>query len=277
MAKVAPWVSLLLGALLFLSSVTALKGLPQRFSALEMTTVLPRFVQVVLAGGDRFLASNIDVFRALTASGNKPSRSKLHVQGQIHADASWLNPAHEDNYYVAAAMLPWNGEFELGDYVLEHATTARPYDFMPPFFRGFNHFYFRRDRLTGAGYVKLAAQRANDEQNREAFETIAARWTERGSTPDEGIRLLAGMKATTRSEQVRKFLQDSIDNLQKLIELRKAAERFQLRFGRSIHTLDELVSAGMLQGLPTNPPGRMYVLDPKGIPDLIDQRPAAKN
>ena len=45
---------------------------------------------------------------------------------------SWLNPAHEDNYYVATATLPWNGQVDAAQMILRRATLARQKDSQPP-------------------------------------------------------------------------------------------------------------------------------------------------
>jgi len=271
-SRLLPWLMLAVGVALFVAAVAALKRMPLRLISLEMTTALPRFVQVVLAGGDRYLAANVDVFRALTVSG-KTSAVKLHVQGQIHADAAWLNPAHEDNYYVAAAMLPWDGEFDAADAVLAAATTARPFDAYPPFFRGFNHYYFRHDRLTGARYLRVAAERADSEQNRQAFETIAARWTEKGAQPDEAVRILAGMKETSRSAAVKVYLQQRIEHLQNLLALRAAADRYRERFHAPLGRLDDLVRSGLIPRIPQSLPDQVFVLDGDGVPISVNRPP----
>lgn len=271
----SPWLGLCTALLMFTLAVAQLRSMPAQFVNLEMVTAMPRFVQVALSGGDRYLAANIVVFRALTLSQEQPSPETIHVQGQIQADAAWLNPAHEDNYYVAAATLPWNNEFEAGDYVLSRATEGRPFDFIPPFFRGFNHFYFRHDPRSGASYVKLAAERA-DSDNRQAFETIAARWMEKGSEPEEAVRILTGMQQTSRSTSVKRYIEERIVSLKKLIALRTAADKYRNRTGHAPRQLSDLVKSGDMNKLPANPAGRAYVLNQEGIPVLINLPPASQ-
>lgn len=266
-----PWYLLALGVGCFFSGVAGLTDLPMRLvDNLDMQTALPRFVQVALAGGDRYLAANIGVVRALTVSESSlKTRSAYQVQGVIQDDASWLNPGHEDNYYVAAAILPWNGQFAAGDRVLGRAMVGRPYDFLPPFFRGFNHYYFRRDPLRGAAYLKVAAQRA-DEDNRQAFETIAARWSERGSGPEDALRILKGMRATTRSDGVKRYLDQRIANLDQLMVLREAATNLRKRTGKPLERLTDLIRPGGVTRLPANPQGQQFTLDADGMPILKD-------
>lgn len=274
--KKLPWFALLLGAGTFILGVARLQTIPLRFAYVELATALPKVMQVALSGGDRFLAANVDVFRVLTFSGIAPSPAKIHVQGQVQADAAWLNPAHEDNYYMATAVLPWNNEFQAGDTILARATDARPYDFAPPFFRGFNHFYFRHDPLTGAAYMKLAAERTAAEGNKQALEAMAIRWTEKGSTPEDALNLLLGMQRTTRSASVRSYLEERIDSLRALVRLREAAAQYRHQYGRSPLRLSDLVGAKLIQRIPADPPGRKFTLDNEGMPVLVPLTPVSQ-
>lgn len=268
-----PWLSLAGGALLFVLAVGRLANVPARFSNVEMETALPLFVQVALAGGDRYLAANVGVFRAMTVSEANPPPAALQVQGKVQADAAWLNPAHEDNYYMAAAILSWGDQVSAANEVLGQAVAGRPFDFIPPFFLGFNHYYFLHDPLTAASYVKLAAERTDSAQNRQVFETTSARWTEQGSRPEEAIRILTAMQRATRLPGVKQYLGERIVSLNQLIDLRQASERYKTRYGRSPGDLADLIKVGLVRKLPPNPPGRAFVLDDAGIPQLINLRP----
>jgi hypothetical protein len=46
------------------------------------------------------------------------------VQAKLQRDIAWFNPLHEDNYYIGAAMLPWNGELDAAQYVLRKASDG---------------------------------------------------------------------------------------------------------------------------------------------------------
>lgn len=265
-----PWLSLAGGALLFVLAVGRLANVPARFSNVEMETALPLFVQVALAGGDRYLAANVGVFRAMTVSETNPAPAALLVQGKVQADAAWFNPAHEDNYYMAAAILSWGDQVAAANQVLGKAVAGRPFDFIPPFFLGFNHYYFLHDPLTAARYVKLAAERTDSAQNRQAFETTAARWTEQGSRPEEAIRILTAMQSATRLPGVKLYLEERIVSLRQLIDLRLACERYTSRYGRAPGELSDLVRVGLVRKLPPNPPGRAFVLDDTGVPQLVN-------
>jgi hypothetical protein len=45
-------------------------------------------------------------FRALVVSTETMSAENYRILGIVQSDAAWLNPAQEDNYYIAAAFCP---------------------------------------------------------------------------------------------------------------------------------------------------------------------------
>jgi len=107
----------LLGVLAYTLLVPALYARPRPPVSPEMEVAMPRFVQVVMAAGDRFLAANLAVFRALVVSTATMSAENYRILGIVQSDAAWLNPAQEDNYYIAAAILPWAGEVAAAQYI----------------------------------------------------------------------------------------------------------------------------------------------------------------
>ena len=99
------------------------------------------------------------------------------IQGQLQADAARFNPLHEDNYYIAAAILPWNGQVEAGQEVLLKAAQSRTWDMWPAFYYAFNAMYFERDMIKAGQWAEIAAQRHPG--NAPALRSMAAAWYER--------------------------------------------------------------------------------------------------
>ena len=106
------WLVTILAAMVFVPSAQRLKLAPRQSVNVEMQVALPLFVQVAMAAGDRFLAANIAAIRALWVDNFKMQKEEFKVLAKVQENVSWLNPGHEDNYYIAAAILPWNGEVE---------------------------------------------------------------------------------------------------------------------------------------------------------------------
>ncbi|MFY9327789.1 MAG: hypothetical protein WAO76_07195, partial [Georgfuchsia sp.] len=159
----------------------------------EMQVALPLFAQVGMAAGDRYLAANIDGFRALVAEPQHMQAENFRVLGQVQRDVAWLNPAHEDNYYIAAAILPWNGQLDAAQYVLRRAIDARPFDWQPIFYYAFHLYHFKRDPVAAAEWLLKAASRAADQNDRYMLQILAARWFEKGYDPKVAIGVVEGM------------------------------------------------------------------------------------
>lgn len=263
-----------LGALLYAGAVQRLAQVPHDSISREMQVALPRFIQVALTGGDRYLAANIATWRSLVASTEFMEKDNYAIQARLQRDAAWLNPGQEDNYYLAAAILPWAGELDAAQEVLRRASEARPFDWQPAFYYAFNVYQFKNDSATAAKLMHEASQRPMSENNHYMFEQIAASWYEKGYSPDVALRIVQDMAKGARSSGFRKFLEVRAARLQTLIDLRAAAERFSAQEGRPASVLSELVDAGIIAVLPNDPFGMGFELDESGKP--VFRRPGGQ-
>lgn len=232
-----------------------------------MQISLPPVPQLMLAFGDRYLAANMATFRAVTVGVETLPDAVYQKLGEVQVTAARLNPKQEDNYYTAAAILPWNGQYEAGQSVLAMATRGRQQDALPPFFHGFNRFYFKQDYYGAAKDLEVAAARS-EPVNRRALTSIAAKWYEKGSDPVFAIQMLDGLIASNNHPDLKRLLQARRQRLVGLVELRLAAEVYRQRHGRPAGKLQELVGQGMLPALPVDPFGHGYGLDASGKPFL---------
>lgn len=263
------WLSrlaLAVGAALFFTAVTQLGGVKRPSTTEEMQVALPRFVQVVMTAGDRFLAANIATFRATVASTENMREDNYHVQALVQRDAAWLNPAQEDNYYVAAAILPWNGEFDAAQEVLALAMQARPFDWQPAFYYAFDLYHFRHDAVAAADVLLQAAPGVSNEGNRSTMEALAYAWYEKGYDAATALQMMETSAKTARSGAFRRYLEARAVRLRGLLSLREAVEVFDGKFGRRPGNIEELVSAGVVSTLPTDPFGVGYELGGDGYP-----------
>lgn len=256
--------------LLYGFSVHYLNRIPRTNVVQEMQVALPRFVQVGLAGGDRYLAANIDGFRALVASTEHMQAENFKIQGRVQQDVAWLNPAHEDNYYIAAAILPWYGEVDAAQDVLLRAIDARPFDWQPIFYYAFNLYYFKKDPASAAQWLLKASPRATDQNDRFAIENVAARWFEKGYEPRVAIGVVESMANQSHEGGFKRYLKTRVERLRILETLQEAAVQFKSRTGQPLHDLQELVNAGLIHALPVDPFGFGYVVDKDGQPVLLN-------
>ncbi|MBL8398829.1 MAG: hypothetical protein JNL84_11915 [Candidatus Accumulibacter sp.] len=278
--RVGRWLSTALPLLLCLAVyILAQQRLTGRTVALaspELLISLPRFAQVLLAGGDRHLAANLAGFRVLVADTGRMKAEDYAVQGRLQRDIAWFNPVHEDNFYIGAAILPWNGQVDAAQYVLAKASAARVFDWYPLFHYAFIHYHFRKDPVTGARYLLEAVPRATSPQDQWALQSLAAAWIEKGYNTASAAGMVRAMAANTPPGGFRRYLEGRAQRLQDLVALQEAAARFTERHGRRPGRLQELVDNGLIAAIPADPFGYGFGLDASGWPILNTQAPTSK-
>lgn len=233
---------------------------------------VPPKLQVFMAGGDRYLAANLATYRAVIVGNTQLDPKTYEILARIQRDASLLNPAHEDNYYLSQAMLPWNDQVDADVSIQRAASQAREWDTLPAFFYAFDQYYFLRDPVAGAKTLKWAAERA-PENDRVPLMSMAARWSEKGDDPREAIKLVTAMMDGTRDKELKRNLQTRITRLAGLAILRDAARQFEQNNGRPLASLEELTRQGLLSELPRDPLGDGYNIDKSGLPIIAKAIP----
>lgn len=257
-------VFLILTWLGFATATARLEKVNSPIASGEMQVALPRFMQVLLAGGDRYLATNITVFRALTASTENLQPDRFVIQAKVQRDAAWLNPYHEDNYYLAAAGLSWNQQLDAAQEILLSASNARTFDMLPPFFYAFNLYYFRHDPSGGAEWLKVAASHSPSENERLSLNRIAANWLVKGHDRHQALKMLEALAAQSRYGSLRRQILQRAERVKHLIMLDEAINSYRQRHQRPPETLEALVTHHILNQLPTDPMGEGYTLDSQG-------------
>jgi hypothetical protein len=245
-----------------------LSALARPTAAPELLISLPRFAQVLMAGGDRYLAANLAGFRVLVADTGRMNAEDYAVQAKLQRDIAWFNPLHEDNYYIGAAILPWNGELDAAQYVLRRASDARTFDWYPLFHYGFLFYHFRKDPATGAQWLLKGVPRVTNQQDEWALQNLAAIWIEKGYQTANAATMVDAMAANSPPGAFRNYLQVRAHRLRDLAALQDAATLFRARQGRAVKKLEELVSAGLIAEVPKDPLGFGFGLDAAGWPIL---------
>jgi hypothetical protein len=257
---------LLLGAGLFIVASTSLRQQKRVNASAEIQVALPLFVQVFMTGGDRFLAANLGSIRALITETAKMHPDEYQILARVQVDASWLNPAHEDNYYIASAVLPWSGQVNAAQTVLRRASLARPFDYQPAFYYAFNCVHFLTDPAGGSEWLRRAAAKLPDGDERLAMENFAARWMDKTNDLGLAIAVVESMARQAKRKDFRNYLLLRVQRLRDLLALRQAAERFREETGGPARTLEQLVRPGLLTTLPVDPFGIGYAIDSGGVP-----------
>jgi len=261
-----PLLLMLVGGLVFWLAQEGLRGVTRFRPKAEIEVALPVFVQVAMAGGDRYLAASWSVIRALVTETSRMAREEYEILGQVQKDASWLNPAHEDNYYIAAAILPWEGQLEPTQVILRRATRARFFDYQPPFYYAFNLVHFKGDVLAASEWLQQAAEKLPDPEERLILQNFAARWLDRSQDLDTAARIVEAMAAQAKRKDFADYLRKRAKRLRDLAVLRRAAAVYVQAQGKPAGSLNDLLRSGLLEKLPVDPFGFGYAIDAEGVP-----------
>ncbi len=264
--QLLPWLAMVFGGLLFWLALTGLNGVKRPRASAEIEVALPIFVQVAMAAGDRYLAANWSVIRALVTETRRMAADEYQILAQVQKDASWLNPFHEDNYYIAAAILPWEGQVEPTQVILRRATLARFFDYQPPFFYAFNLVHFQGEALAAAEWLRRAARRLPDADERLTMENFAARWLDRSQDLEQAARIVDAMAAESKRKDFSDYLHKRSQRLRDLAVLRRAAVVYGERHGKPPASLQDLLRSGLIEKLPVDPFGSGFSIDAEGAP-----------
>ena len=248
----------------FVTAAQRLKSVPRQTVTVEMQVALPLFVQVFMAMGDRYLAANLAAIRALVVATEKMKPDEFKILAKVQEDVSWLNPAHEDNYYIAFAILSQFGELDAAQIILERAGRKRFFDYQPSFFYGFNQWYYKHDPAGAATFMRAAAEKLPDPDQRLTMQNMAARWIDKADDTELAIRVVEAMAKEVERKDFRAYLEQRVVRLRQLLQIRTAAAIYRERYGRPVSTLQELVDSGTLPALPQDPFGFGFGFDQQG-------------
>lgn len=258
----------------FLASAHYLKTAPRQTVDVEMQVALPLFVQVFMMAGDRYLAANLAAIRALVVSTEKMKPEDYSILARVQQDVSWLNPAHEDNYYIAAAILPWVGQLDAAQAILARARLARPYDYQPAFYYAFHLLHFDGDAAAASAALREAAEKLPEEEERLQMQSLAAIWLDHAKDLELSIRVVEAMAQQSKRRDFRLYLEQRVARLKNLQTLRGAAATFVARYGRGPAEPEDLVRAGLIPAVPADPFGFGFAVGKDG--QIVLRTPPAR-
>ena len=238
----------------------------------ELVVRLPLVFQIAMAAGDKYLAANLSGFRILVSETYRMGPDELQVQAQLQRDVSWFNPAHEDNYYIAAAILSVPELMPAAQYILRRAADARPDDWQPLFYLGFNKYFFEKDPIGGAQVLLEAVPRMRDEAESWTMQNLAARWIERGYSAGDAAQLVGRMADNASPGKFKRYLNHRAQRLRDLAALQALTQRYREIHGQPLTDLNQLVAAGLIERIPPDPFNRGYTLDEQGEPVFASRR-----
>jgi hypothetical protein len=182
---------------------------------------------------------------------------------KMYEAAIELDPYNIDSYYVAQAVLPWDGHLvRETNKLLEIGMKSRTWDWYLPFFIAFNNFYFLKDDKKAAEYFSKASQ--IDAR----IATIAGKYFQKAGETSAGLAFLKIMYDKTSDEGIRNNISKRINSLEQIAYLENAIVVFRIKTGIFPSLPEQLISAGVIDKLPVDPFGKVYFIREDGKIEL---------
>ncbi len=176
--------------------------------------------------------------------------------------ATNLDPYFFSPYYYANAFLSWDaGKAEEANLFLKKGSRFRDWDWMLPFFIGFNNFFFLQNDKEAAESLMEASRRPGGDP---ILASIAARLAFKENRTETAIYFLEETAKNTENINVKKRFETRIQALRSILFLEKAVSLFKKKNGRLPSTIDELVGKNILTKLPKDPYGGEYYVTAGG-------------
>jgi len=172
-----------------------------------------------------------------------------------------LDPYNNDAYYFAQAAFTWEvGRAKEVNQMLDYGMKFRSWDYMLPFFAGFNAAYFLKQYESAARYMQKAAELSGNP----LMTNLAARYYYESDENQIGIDFLEMMEKGTKDQQVRKVYRLRRTALQAVSSIQHAVSQFKELNGCLPGHLEDLTRYGILKRLPKDPYGGRFYLDSSG-------------
>ncbi len=170
---------------------------------------------------------------------------------KIFTTAVRLDPYFEPTFRAIQAYLPWSAKRPLRAItLLEKVSEKRTWHWMPPFYIGFNHYFFLKDNTEASHNFLEAAERENAPP---MLATLGARLAAASGNATIGINFLQRLMATTENPQEKRIFKQRIEALQGVDVLEKAIAKYRRDYGVNPPFLLALIITGYLDSLPKNP------------------------
>lgn len=173
-----------------------------------------------------------------------------------------LDPYFLDPYYVAQAQLTWEGNLvRETNTLLEKGSRYRDWDWILPFYIGFNSFYFLHEDAKASEYLMEASKRPDASP---MLASLAARLAYKGKKTENAIIFLQVMIKRTEDESIKKMYEMRLNALEAILFLERAAAVYQDRFKRQPESVDDLIAKNIIKEIPKDPYGGKFYIDKDG-------------
>jgi hypothetical protein len=148
--------------------------------------------------------------------------------------------------------------------VLGRGKAEFPKDWRFPFYIGFTNYFSLGDAVAGGGAMAEAARLPGSPTY---LPGLASRMLSEAREPDAALRLLEPIAREENDPARREVLKRRIREVtveRDLQALERAVESYQEKMGAVPRELSDLVRAGILSGIPEEPNGGRYLIEPGG-------------
>jgi hypothetical protein len=224
----------------------------------------------VAVGEYKLFVASAAVVKVLVYYGtliDKLKNNKIVLPAEYHnmytnlQTAVKLDPYNMDSYYFSESAFTWEvGRAKEVNMMLDYGMKYRTWDYLLPFFAGFNAAYFLKQYEPAALYMKRAAELSGNP----LFTNLAARYYYESDKSQLGIRFLELMERDAKDEKLKRLYRLRRTALQDVIRIQAAVTQFKGQYGRLPERIEELIDRGILRRLPEDPYGGTFYLDNKG-------------
>lgn len=181
---------------------------------------------------------------------------------QILTASTDLDPYFLDPYFVANAHLTWEGGMiRETNALLEKGARYRDWDWMLPFFIGFNQFYFLRDNIGASEYLAEASKRPGP---RAQLARLASKLAYKEKKIENAIVFLEVILKKTEDENQKKELELRLSALKVRYVLEQAVTRYKGKYRRFPPDIKALVTDGIITAIPADPYEGIFALNANG-------------
>jgi len=216
--------------------------------------------------GQRLLVSDLYWLSAVQYIGEREALTATRGWDRLYPALDLvtdLDPRHGYAYQTGGIVLSQVHRLEESDAILEKGVAKGPPYWTFPYYLAFNAWFYRADYESAARWAERAARTPGASPN---VSHLALSLASKSGTPEQALQLLDDLLATEEEEAIRSRLEEQ----RRLALLEQAAQQVeramreeQVRIGRPVTHLSELLSSGALRALPADPFGGQLVLDPK--------------
>lgn len=182
------------------------------------------------------------------------------MSGILHG-AVRLDPYNMDAYYMAQSFLTWEvKQYKLANDLMNYGMKYRTWDWMLPFFAGFNSAYFMKDYKKASEYYK----RAGELSGSPLYFSLAGRYMQESGQTELAIAYLTAMEKGERNQAAKKDYQTRLSAFKEVRRIELARDRFKKAKGVGPTTVEQLIQSGFLAPPPIDPYGGTFYLEPDG-------------